>query len=138
MGAAMGRLARRTVVLAFVIGMALWFALRPVNWQNWLGFSKAAYFTLGQNYAFLSGFGPCLITGLGLSTLIVGGWHHLNCHEAGCPRIGRHHVNGQVWCHRHHENARPERTENEILLSIEALLKELTACAAPPSSSSSP
>jgi hypothetical protein len=133
----MGKL--KIAVIGAVIGMGLWFALYPVDWQNWLGFSKDAYFTLGQNYAFLSGFGPCLITGLGLSTLIAGGWHHLNCHEDGCPRIGRHHVNGQVWCKLHHENARPERTENEVLLSIESLLKELTEkCGTTgPSSSSS-
>lgn len=133
----MGKLIRSGVLLAFT-GMVLWFALYPVDWQNWLGFSKAAYFTLGQNYAFLSGVGPCLITGLGLSTLVVGGWHHLNCHEDGCLRIGRHHVNGQVWCRLHHGNARPERTEHEILLSIEGLLKEVVECAAPPSSSPSP
>jgi hypothetical protein len=108
--------------------MGLWFGLFPADWQNWLGFSRAAYFTLGQNYAFLSGFGPCLITGLGLSTLIVGAWHHVNCHEEGCPRIGRHHVNGQVWCRLHHEKARPEVTDSERLDRIIELL-EATAAA---------
>lgn len=100
---------KRTViagVLLTLVGMGLWFGLYPVDWQNWLGFSKAAYFTNGQNYAFLSGLGPCLITALGLSTIVAGLWHHVNCHEDGCWRLGRHKINGTPWCNQHHGTAR--------------------------------
>lgn len=100
---------KRTVaigVLLVIAGMVLWFATYPVNWENWLGFSKYDYFTAGTNYAFTSGPGPMILTALGLSTIIAGLWHHVNCHEDACWRIGKHKVNGTPWCNRHHENAR--------------------------------
>jgi hypothetical protein len=112
---------KRTVIAGIVlviIGMGSWFALSPVDWQNWLGFSKAAYFTLGQNYAFLSGLGPCLITALGLSTIVAGLWHAHNCHYDSCWRIGRHKVNGTPWCNVHHAGARPEIGTEELLSTL--------------------
>lgn len=96
-------------------GLGLWIGFYPTNWQNWLGFTKAAYFTNGQNYAFFSGIGPCLITALGLSTIIASMWHTFNCHEAGCWNIGRHKVNGTPWCNRHHEAARHVKTVEQLL-----------------------
>jgi hypothetical protein len=91
------------IPILIIVGFGLWMGFYPVDWQNWLGFSKDAYFVTGQNYAFLSGLGPCLITGLGLSTLVLGLWHHLNCHTDGCPRIVRHKIaNGEYGvCGRH-------------------------------------
>ena len=74
-------------------------------------------------YQLLSGFVPAL-TALTLVSVVAGLWHHVNCHEPGCPRIGRHKVDGTPWCNIHHMNARPERSEREILLSIENLLKQ--------------
>lgn len=68
-------------------------------------------------YQLVSGFIPAL-TVVSLATLIGGMWHHVNCHEEGCWRIGRHHVNGMVWCHRHHQNARPSATAEELLAAI--------------------
>lgn len=77
-----------------LLGLGLWMGFYPADWQNWLGFSHAAYFKTGQNYALLSGFMPCFVTALGLSTLIAGAWHAVNCHTDGCPRIVRHKIAG--------------------------------------------
>lgn len=84
-------------------GLAVWIGLYPDDWRNWLGFSKAAYFTNGQNYAFYSGVGPMILTAIGLSTIIGGLWRHVNCHTDGCPRIVRHKIaNGEYGvCGRH-------------------------------------
>lgn len=88
-------------------------------------------------YQLLSGFIPAL-TAISLVSFLLGAWHHVNCHEPGCMRLGKHRVNGTPWCGIHHENARPERTENEILTSIESLLKELVEkCETTAASSSS-
>jgi hypothetical protein len=78
-----------------------------------------------DNYAAWSGSVPALISAVGLSTLITGMWSHVNCHEPGCFRIGKHKVSGTPWCTVHHEHARPERSEHEILASIEASMTEL-------------
>jgi hypothetical protein len=78
------------------------------------------------SYQLLSGFIPAL-TAFGLVTLVAGAWHHVNCHEPGCFRIGKHKVDGSPWCNLHHGNARPARTELEVLESIERLLTALTA-----------
>jgi hypothetical protein len=92
------------LLLAILTGLALWIALYPADWQNWLGFSKAAYFTNGQNYAFTSGPGPMFLTTAGMSTIIVGGWHHLNCHVYKCMRVARFPVAGGQYkvCRKHH------------------------------------
>ncbi|MHB1954996.1 MAG: hypothetical protein ACYCOU_14765 [Sulfobacillus sp.] len=107
--------------------LAVWIGLYPQDWQNWLGFSHAAYFTTGQNYALYSGFLPVLITSLGLSTIVTGLWHGLNCHEPGCWRIGKHKVNGTPWCSVHQADARPQATAEEILEAIRDQLAELNA-----------
>ena len=87
---------RMRYVAPFLVGLGVWMGLEPSDWQNWLGFSKAAYFSTGQNYALYSGFLPCLLTSIGLSTIIVGLWRHVNCHVDGCPLIARHKVaNGE-------------------------------------------
>ena len=41
-----------------------------------------------DNYDFWSGVGPVLVTAIGLSTLIAGAWHHLNCHTDSCVSAG--------------------------------------------------
>ena len=84
----------RYVVGLALVGLGIWMGLKPVDWQNWLGFSQNAYFKWGQNYAWLSGFGPVFVTSLGLGTIISGAWHAVNCHTSGCPRIVRHKIAG--------------------------------------------
>ena len=74
-------------------------------------------------YDFVSGSGPMFVTIIGYSTIITGFWHHVNCHEPGCWRFGRHKVNGTPWCNRHHEKARPDETVADKLDRIIALLE---------------
>lgn len=75
-------------------------------------------------YQLLSGFIAALAV-LSLLGAALGLWHHVNCHEPRCWRLGRHKVSGTPWCDRHHWHARPDRTELEILESIERLLTAL-------------
>jgi hypothetical protein len=83
-------------------------------------------------YAAWSSSIPALIALLGMSTLITGLWHGLNCHERGCWRLGKHKVGGTPWCSRHHEGARPEMSERELLLSIEEHMATLVEIFRPP------
>lgn len=93
----------RYVALFFIGGLAVWIGLFPSDWQNWLGFSHAAYFTNGQNYAFFSGIGPMMLTALGMSTIISTMFRSLNCHVSGCPWIVHHKVaNGEYGVCRKH------------------------------------
>jgi hypothetical protein len=93
----------RYIAAVLLVGLGLWMWLKPTDWQNWLGFSHNAYFVWGTNYALFSGFLPCTETGVGLSTIIIGFWHHVNCHVDGCPLIVRHKIaNGEYGvCGRH-------------------------------------
>lgn len=75
-----------------------------------------------QNYDFVSGVGPMFLTAIGMTTIITGLWHGLNCHQEGCWRIGKHKVNGTPWCSRHQHLARPQRTAEELLQDIIDLL----------------
>jgi hypothetical protein len=75
-------------------------------------------------YQLESGFLPSL-TVITLVSIFSGAWHHVNCHHPHCWRIGKHKINGTPWCNTHQDEARPDRTENEILVSIENSLGEL-------------
>lgn len=82
-----------------------------------------------QSYSYnaLSAFIPSAETGLGMSTLITGLWHSLNCHEPGCLRVGRHKVDGTPWCNRHHHGARRRATASldDVVARLDALLRLL-------------
>ena len=108
----------RWAPLAAVVGLVAWIALLPDDWRAWAGFSSQAT----QQYAFVSGVGPMLLTAAGMSTIIAGLWHGLNCHEEGCWRIGRHKVRGTPWCNGHHENARTVLTLEDRLDTLIGLL----------------
>jgi hypothetical protein len=58
---------------------------------HWLGLDNPA----GPIYAFYSGSGSFILKG----SIIVVLWHHLNCREPGCKRLGRHHLGG--FCRKH-------------------------------------
>lgn len=68
----------------------------------WLGYWSGVADEAGKGYAFWSGIGSCLAY-LGV---LAGAWHHLNCHEKGCKRIGSRTVSieGCAYkvCGRHH------------------------------------
>lgn len=57
-----------------------------------------------DNYDSVSGVLPMVVTALGFSSLIVTAWHHLNCHETGCWKIGRFPIGDGKWksCKAHH------------------------------------
>lgn len=78
-----------------------------------------------DNYAAWSGSVPAVFTLVGLSTIITGLWAHVNCHEPGCYLIGKHKVSGTPWCSRHEGNARPERTEHELLEEISGRMAQV-------------
>jgi hypothetical protein len=78
-----------------------------------------------DNYAAWSGSVPALFTLVGLSTIITGLWHHVNCHEPGCLRIGKHKVSGTPWCSRHHAKAKPQASVEDLLTQILVELREL-------------
>lgn len=59
-----------------------------------------------ENYDAFSGPVPVWVSAAGMSTIITGMAHHVNCHEPGCWRIGKHKVDGTPWCSRHHHRAR--------------------------------
>ena len=97
--------ARRWLLAAAVLpvaGLVVWLALWPDDWRAWAGFSSQAT----QQYAFVSGVGPMLLTAVLGSSALATVWHSLNCHQEGCWRIGRHKVKGSPWCNTHHEQAR--------------------------------
>jgi hypothetical protein len=76
------------------------------------------------SYQLLSGFIPAL-TAFSLVTLIAGAWHHVNCHQPKCLRIGKHKVSGTPWCGKHHLEARPELSAEELLAQILEELRSL-------------
>jgi hypothetical protein len=103
-----------TAAVAVSLLVAFW--LPVMHFLGWDGQTS-------DYYAAWSSSVPALFTLIGLSTLITGMWAHVNCHEAGCWRIGKHKISGTPWCGAHHHNA--QRTERELLESIEASLGQL-------------
>jgi hypothetical protein len=99
-------------------GLVIWSAAaHPWGWLYGFGVHPyPASSSTPWTYQLLSGFVPAL-TVLGLVTLIAGAWHHVNCHEDRCWRIGKHKVDGTPWCSRHHEQARTRRqqTDSDLL-----------------------
>ncbi len=76
-----------------------------------------------QNYDFVSGVGPMFVTAVGYGGLIAALIGKFNCHQEGCWRIGKHHINGSPWCNMHHDRVRPVRSERELLERIVELLE---------------
>lgn len=117
---------KRSVVIFFgvlaILGTAVW---AMVKYEHGFAHGLGVDTQASQFYDFVSGSGPMFIALIGYSGLFAGLWHSLNCHEPGCLLIGRHKVNGTPWCNLHHENARTERTEYEVLVSIEEKLGDL-------------
>lgn len=106
-------------ISVFLLFMLFWMGAFVL--ANHLGFDSQAT----PQYGFTSGIGPMLLTALGMSTIITGMWHHVNCHEPGCPRVGRHKINGTPWCNIHHGKARDEETTEDLLRQIVTLLERL-------------
>jgi hypothetical protein len=96
---------------ALVIALVSVYDRTVLHFLGWDGQSS-------DNYAAWSGSLPALFTLLGLSTIITGLWHSVNCHEPGCLRIGKHKVSGTPWCGAHHEKARYRLSVEELLERI--------------------
>ena len=107
-------------VLAVLAGIVTWVVLLPDDWRAWAGFSSQST----DNYAFVSGVGPMVLTALLGSSVLATMWHHLNCHVDGCWMIGRHKVKGTPFCNRHHQDARPPETLEDKLDRLIDLLTE--------------
>lgn len=109
----------RTVIVGCLIGFLVWYFDRDLlHFLGWDGQTS-------DNYAAWSGSLPALFTLAGMSTIVTGLFHNINCHEPGCWRVGRHKVDGSPWCNVHHENARPAVTDSERLDRIIALLEQM-------------
>lgn len=100
---------------AFLVSLACVYDRSVLHFLGWDGQAS-------DNYAAWSGSLPALFTLIGMSTLITGLWHHVNCRKEGCLRIGRHKVGGSSWCSRHHAEARPQMTELDLLEEISTRL----------------
>jgi len=87
------------VATLFVAG-ALWLT-KLLDVQHALGMDTQTT----KAYASVSGTLPMVVTTLGFSGLLVTAWHHLNCHQDGCPRPGRFPVVGGKYkvCRRHRD-----------------------------------
>jgi hypothetical protein len=75
---------------------------------HWLAIHTGTLNEPGPYYGFWSGFGSILERLVELT--VIGGilLRHKNCHHHGCPRIGRHVVDGTPWCDKHHQQARTD------------------------------
>lgn len=108
-----------------VLAAAVWSGFaHPWGWAFAIGVHPYPGPQTPWTYQLFSGFLPAL-TVVSLLGAVSSLWHLKNCHEDGCWRIGKHVVNGSPWCNRHVAKVTPERTENEILLSMEASLIQL-------------
>lgn len=108
-----------------MLAVAAWSVVaHPWGWAYAVGVHPYPGPQTPWTYQLESGFIPALAI-LSLAGGVAGAWRHVNCHESRCPRFGRHKVSGTPWCDVHVENARPERTDQEILLAIEDSLNAL-------------
>lgn len=108
-----------------VLAAAVWSVVaHPWGWAFGIGVHPYPGPQTPWTYQLFSGFLPAL-TVITLLSLVTGAWRHVNCHHSPCPRFGRHKINGTPWCDVHQHEARPERSEHEILLAIEVLLTEI-------------
>lgn len=105
----MSRRLKRAAKWAPVVALVLLAVFWRLGVQRWLTVHTGSENTPGSppNYNFFSGSGSD-ISELTLLGLAVGAWHHVNCHEPGCWRIGKHKVEGTPWCNRHHQAARDD------------------------------
>ena len=106
------RAVRWLPLAAALLGLAAWIALLPDDWRGWFGFSSQAT----QQYAFVSGVGPMVLTALLGSSVLVSFWHHVNCRAPGCLFFGHYpDSRGVKWCGRHHPEHQGKRPTLEML-----------------------
>jgi len=98
---------KRAAWLAGLLGVVLLVVFWRFGVQHWLTVHTGSSNTAGTppNYNFFSGSGSD-ISELAIVGAVLGAYRKSNCHQPGCWRIGRHHVDGTPWCDRHHGGAR--------------------------------
>jgi hypothetical protein len=124
----------RRLWIVIAIGLV---ALAIIWWftdgQHWLAIQTGTCPTRGDcntgagpHYEYWSGFGSVfpwsLLTLGGIASIFVAQIRHLNCHEHGCPRIGRFSVAGGEfkYCGKHHPDWKGKHpTRDHILARIE-------------------
>jgi len=111
---------RRIILIALLLAVALTAGLHWLKIMHFLGWDGQT----SDYYAAWSSSIPAMITAVGYVSLVTALISKFNCHHHGCWRIGKHHVNGTPWCNLHHHEARPVRSERELLEAIETLLKD--------------
>lgn len=109
--------------------VAIWGAAFTANLGIWILLWWVTHLAGGDNqatpfYGFTSGPGPMYLTAILGSTVLATLWHSLNCHEEECFRIGRHKVGGTPYCNKHHADARPSVTTEQLLTEQNELLRE--------------
>lgn len=84
-------------------------ALGDAGLQHWLAVHTGTDNEASPYYGFFSGSGADISEAAIFGTVagvVAGAFRKHNCHEKGCPRIGRHTVDGSPWCDKHHQSAR--------------------------------
>lgn len=109
----MSKVIRILFIPIFIIAIAFFLVLLAAGFVEmfiWASGLFGVQHSLGvdtqasKNYDTVSGYLPMVVTALGFSGLLATAWHHLNCHEAGCWRIGKYPIAGGQYksCRKHH------------------------------------
>jgi hypothetical protein len=116
--------------VAAAIAFGIWW---PLGGQGWLAihtgtdYCAAPATTVCRSYGFWSGFGSVfpwsVLTLGGVFAGIAAGLRAINCHEKGCPRIGRYPVAGGrfKYCGMHHPDWKGKHPPREHILSVHAM-----------------
>lgn len=114
------------VILGAVIGIGLWIYCGVV-FEHGLAHFFGVDTQQSQNYDFVSGVGPMIITSFAYTGVFIALTRHLNCHVHGCWRPGKYPMaNGQFKVCKPH-SAHPDKITHEYVL------EEHAKCSAPPS-----
>lgn len=80
------------------------------------------YLDVCKRYGYWSGFGsvfPWVLLGLGgVLGVFLTQWRHVNCHEKGCPWVGRYQIAGGEfrYCGRHHPDWKGKHPTREHII----------------------
>ena len=107
---------KRLIALA-LLGAITWAAVAYEHgWAHFLGIDTQQ----SQNYDFVSGVGPMIVTLLVSGGIFVTLIRHVNCHAPGCWRLGKFPLAGGQFkvCRRHHPDEEVRTGRNDLLAHI--------------------
>jgi hypothetical protein len=114
--------------LVTVAGVAIWW---DNGGQSWAAHQTGTYCgATGTQYCYWSGFGSVmpwvLLTMGGIFAGIIGGLRAINCHEKGCPLIGRYPIaDGRFkYCGKHHPDWKGKHPPREHILGLHRAHRE--------------